>query len=713
MSRGTILVGGTNVVVSIPFPSRILAPALALAIGLFCCPHGARCDEADPLPEGALVQFGNRKLCTGESLADVRLLPDNERILVLGNSSLSIWNLKTGKRLANELLPEVAEPKRSMPAAGKERNPFNLRKDEGDQTHSAKKLSRDFELHPDGKSVLWLRYGISYRIPIPFDPKTPPTKLPEHREVLVDLSYAPDGTVIGLTAAGKLYSLDSDESEWTSMFGRAAGKQSRMHTGGNTGVVASEDDWVHVWDLAKQAEVGKIDLPMLQAACVSANGKRIAAIQRIPKGKAVPNVKFFSASDRSPISELHDPILPGSIVLSDDGSLAAAWNGFGSTVRIYLVEGGKLLHELELPGTARAVRFTSDGSSLATGTSNAGTIKMWDTRTGKLLGNRPGHTGPVCGVAYLETDRFASASNDRTVRVWDSKGRELSQFETVDRSERMPIINGGAVALFLPTPDGHGLITVSAGGAVREWNPVSGKVTPKGELPFDASLQNLARSPNGRILAVGSYLKTRLLDAQTFREVGTLDVPPPKPGFLPATYVSSLAFASKGRLVTRESNRNIRVWNIEKQSQTLLVDCWQTEAGQFKDMDKGVGGVAVSPDGKFVAAGFQQGYGKDAVFSVGVWEIDTGERKDLVEAGITVPISHVAYLPDGKCLIAVQSDGKILAYDLITRRVLQTFSGHRGAVNCLAVAPSGKTFMTGGADGTAIVWNSPLSKPSK
>ncbi|MHB1422943.1 MAG: WD40 domain-containing protein [Gemmataceae bacterium] len=130
----------------------------------------------------------------------------------------------------------------------------------------------------------------------------------------------------------------------------------------------------------------------------------------------------------------------------------------------------------------------------------------------------------------------------------------------------------------------------------------------------------------------------------------------------------------------------------------------------------GVLAAAVSPDGRMLATGGQNG-------AVRLWERASDKQRRAMY-GDTASVRAVAFSADGTVLATGSGNGLLRLWDVATGQRLHVFSGHRGPVVVAAFAGSaftprmrsdsrsesathGSTLLTASVDGTALVWDLP------
>lgn len=96
----------------------------------------------------------------------------------------------------------------------------------------------------------------------------------------------------------------------------------------------------------------------------------------------------------------------------------------------------------------------------------------------------------------------------------------------------------------------------------------------------------------------------------------------------------------------------------------------------------GLGGLAVSPDGKTVAAG-------QADFRIGIWDTHSGKLMSNLQ-GHSATVTAVVYAPDGRTLYSGSLDGSIIAWNLAAGNTPRQLTGKSPIVG-LALSADGKS----------------------
>ncbi|KAL9620623.1 MAG: hypothetical protein Q9160_004877 [Pyrenula sp. 1 TL-2023] len=318
-----------------------------------------------------------------------------------------------------------------------------------------------------------------------------------------------------------------------------------------------------------------------------------------------------------------------------------------------------------------AVVFSPDGKRLASA-SHDRTVRLWDTESGSAQQTLKGHDDWVTAVVFLpDGKRLASASYDRTVRLWD--------IESGSAQQTLKGHNDSVTAVVF-SPDGKRLASVSHDRTVRLWNAESGSTqqTLKGH---DNSVTAVVFSPDGKRLASASYDRTvRLWDIESGSAQQTLKGHDDS--------VTAVVFSPDGkRLASTSHDRTVRLWDIESGSgqQTL------------KGHDDWVTAVVFSPDGKRLASA---SYDR----TVRLWDTESGSAQQTLK-GHNNSVTAVVFSPDGKRLASASHDRTVRLWDAESGSAQQTLKGHDDSVTAVVFSPDSKRLASASHDRTVRLWD--------
>lgn len=276
-----------------------------------------------------------------------------------------------------------------------------------------------------------------------------------------------------------------------------------------------------------------------------------------------------------------------------------------------------------------SISYSPDGKNLASGT-KAGTIQIWDTRSGKRRLVLEGHTGTVNSVAFSPQEKYlASGSADGTVRIWDTETGMCSQ--VLD-------MHSGVIGCVAYSPYGRYLASGSHDNLVQIYDLKSGRrVEFKGH---SKRVESIAFSPDGKNLASCSFDETVRIWNLKSEECSMVLKDN-------SNLLFSIAYSPDGRHIASGSvDKNVRIWDLESG------DCIKT----LKGHSMRVLCVAYSPDGKCLISGSSDK-------TLRIWDLENEDCCKLLK-GHSGKISGVAYSPDGRYVASGSSDKTVLVWNL-------------------------------------------------
>jgi WD40 repeat protein len=227
---------------------------------------------------------------------------------------------------------------------------------------------------------------------------------------------------------------------------------------------------------------------------------------------------------------------------------------------------------------------------------------------------------------------------------------------------------------------------------------------PHAVYPYPVTITALAYTPDNKHLVVGGHHELTVWEPETGKLVKRVRTR--------ARRTMSMLFLPDGKLAVAGGRPgeegDVRVYNLQAPGKveggvTILdgVNDRNVMVKQLLDSDDEVLALALSPDGKQLAAG-----GCDRM--VHVWDISGGIAAAKSVASIENHadwVMGIAFGPDGKQLFTCSRDKTAKVWDLIAKESVLTFPDHQNTVYGVAVRADGKAGLSVGEDNQLRAWN--------
>ncbi|MDA0838021.1 MAG: protein kinase [Planctomycetota bacterium] len=481
---------------------------------------------------------------------------------------------------------------------------------------------------------------------------------------------------------------------------------------GNTGLVSTRENRIHVFDLHSETEVGvlkghsseifSLEIDGAGNYCVSSSRDNTLRLWRISTGQCVLTSRAF-AGNGAPLKLTQNgryclwggwdkllrfwvlgsdwppaPLVPAEIVSSEDAlQRQGEANKLQAVIKKHLASG-KPTEAAQLVQKARVIPGYERDASI---------MNLWNEcgLRGRRRPLRDGWRlrtiradGPVTAAEFTTDSRQVMIGDALgQLTLWDiHKGEQVHQLVGHESVINAIVMKGKESIALTCSGIGRGGDT-----SARLWNLESGA-----QISVIECLQGVkagAISPDGKLalLGTGEMLReapVRLWSLETMQPVREFEAHNDP--------VTSVDFHPSGRwAISGSEDLTIRLWDLNSG------ECVRTYNGHQEVITS----TCFRPDGNQFVSSSLDG-------TLRIWSTRTGKQLGLLKTDVA--ITSAVLSPDGQFLLLGGLEQNLQLWSMTTGKMLRSFEGHTKELKAIKFSPDGRYALSGSSDQTVLLW---------
>ncbi|HQZ65406.1 MAG TPA: serine/threonine-protein kinase [Planctomycetaceae bacterium] len=279
-------------------------------------------------------------------------------------------------------------------------------------------------------------------------------------------------------------------------------------------------------------------------------------------------------------------------------------------------------------------------------------------------------------VATKALDACLPSPEARDLRAWEWHYLKSS----TERSFRRIQTNGGRAIAFDSdnrrlVVDGGEVIDVLGEAIVRKLEPACGKVVVRNNICYGHVRESSVDNIYAWDLTSGKVVLT-LQDSSIDRGISSMTISP-----------------DGAELAAAAFHGSIFRWSLQSGMKLppLVMEIPQGDS---------IHCIAYSPDGTQMAAGIY-GNGTNGTGVIRIWDTSTAAQTHMLKTGdgeyfqgAPISVNSVQFRPDGKCVYAGLSNGKVVEWDVEKEKIEATWNDHTGVVTGIRALKSNRPLIT-------------------